>query len=186
MTRALLILGLIVAGPAGAYDYRVLHMVEDRNSHVILRISERPEDGDPPERGRADCNDLSALDRRGRNVARAFGRMFQESSIHIDRILTSRVCRQIEAAKLLQIGPVTELDLLDPVADGEVSEDRRDALLGYLDSLRAAETALLITHAAVVEALTGEVLAPGEGLVFTLPPFGEVTVRGRFDLPPQP
>ncbi|MGF1446232.1 MAG: hypothetical protein ACFBRM_08510 [Pikeienuella sp.] len=183
---ALILLALTLAAPtAGAYDYRVLHMIEDRHTHAIIRVSATPEGGDRPERGRADCADAAALGRRGRNIAAIFGRMFQNSSIHIDEILTSRVCRNIEAATRLQIGPVTELALLDPPEGSEIAEDRTEALLAYLDGLRASETALLITHQPIIEALTGETLEIGQGLVFTLPPFGEVTVRGRFDLPPQ-
>ncbi len=176
---------LLLAAPAAGYDYRVLHMIEDRHTHVIVHFSDPPEGGDPPERGRADCVDVDVLGRRGRNIARAFGRMFQNSGIHIDQILTNRLCRNIHAATLLQIGPVTELDLLDPPEDGEIGEERTEALLAFVDGLRAGETALLVTDNSVIEALTGETLAPGEGLVFTLPPFGEVKLRGRFDLPPQ-
>ncbi len=174
----------LLAVPATAYDYRILHMIEDRHTHAIIRVSAMPEEGDIAERGRADCSGIDALDRRGRNVARAFGRAFQRSSIHIDLIYTSNICRQIEAGRLLQIGPSNELDLLDPVADGEDAADRIDALLTMLDGLPPGETALLIAHQATIEALVGETLSVGEGLVFTLPPFGRPEMRGRFGLPP--
>ncbi len=182
-----LLVGLIVgAVPSmvGAFDYRALHLLEDRNTHAIIRVSEPPEGGDPPERGRADCSSLSVLSRRGRNVAMAFGRTFQRSGIHIDTILTSRVCRNIEAARLLQIGSVTRTDLLDPAPDAAAAQRQADDVLGLLDGLRSSETALLITHPDIIEALTGETLAPGEGLIFRLPPLGEPEVSGRLDLPP--
>jgi len=185
--RALIIaacLSALVAGPGTAYDYRTLHLIEDRHTHAIIRVSAVPEGGDLPERGRADCAGVDALDRRGRNIARAFGRAFQRSSIHIDLIYTSNVCRQIEAGRLLEIGPSNELDLLDPIEKGEDAADRMDALLTLLDGLPPGETALLIAHQATVEALLGETLAVGEGLVFTLPPFGRPELRGRFGLPP--
>ena len=175
---------LALPGFAAAYDYRTLHLLQDRHTHAIIRVSEAPEGGDTVVRGWADCSETDALDRRGRNVARTFGRMFQRSGLHIDEILSSRVCRNIAAGKALQIGPVKEEPLLDPLGEGESAEERLDRLLGLLEGLRPGETALLLTHPAIVEALTGETLAPGEGLVFRLPPFGEVTVVGRFDLPP--
>ncbi|MGF1500655.1 MAG: hypothetical protein ACFBSD_02475 [Paracoccaceae bacterium] len=178
------ILALPSAAGAQGYDYRVLHLIEDRHTHAIIRVSTRPEAGDPPDRGRAACNDVAALDRKGRNIALAFGRMFQRSGIHVDDIMTSRVCRNIEAARLLQIGPVKESALLDPIDGEEYPERRIDALLGEIDALRPAETVLLLTHAKNIDALTGETLAPGEGLVFRLPPFGDIEVLGRFDLPP--
>ena len=185
--RIALLAGLVIGAgalSAGAFDYRALHLLEDRNTHAIIRVSEPPEGGDPPERGRADCASLSVLSRRGRNMAMAFGRMFQRSGIHIDTILTSRVCRNIEAARLLQIGPATRTDLLDPAPDAAAAERQAEDVLGLLDGLRPSETALLITHPDIIEALTGETLSPGEGLVFRLPPFGEPEVSARFDLPP--
>lgn len=190
MTRAALrrltpLAALLIASPASAYDYRVLHMIEDRHSHVILRVSEAPESGDVPERGRAACADIPALTRTGRNVARTFGRMFQRSGIHIDLILTSRICRNIEAAKLMQLGPITEDARLDPPSGDEMPQDRAEAILGFIDGLRPSETALFVTHASVIEALTGDALEPGEGMVITLPPFGEIEVRGKFGLAPQ-
>lgn len=177
---------ILAAAPVSAqsFDYRTLHLIEDRNTHAIINSSDAPEDGDLPERGRADCARIQALDRQGRNVARAFGRMFQRSSIHIDAILTSRVCRKIEAARMLQIGPVSEEPLLDPFTEELDREARTEALLALLDGLGRGESALLLTHPDNVEALTGERLEVGEGLVFTLPPFGEIEVRGRFSLPP--
>ncbi|MEO0994928.1 MAG: hypothetical protein AAFX62_14110 [Pseudomonadota bacterium] len=181
---AVLLLPLL-AGPVSAYDYRTLHLIEDRRTHVIIRVSAQPEDGDREERGRAGCAGLETLGRTERNIARAFGGMFQRSSIHIDKILTSRVCRQIEAARLLAIGPVTAFDVLDPVGpNGEDTGEQVERLLSFLDGLRPAETALLFAHQATIEAMTGVSLGVGEGLVFTLPPFGEPKVRGRFGLPP--
>jgi len=187
MIRAALALALAflaAAQPAAAYDYRVLHLIEDRHTHVVIRTSEPPEGGDPPERGRSSCSAVDPLGRQERNVADALGRMFQRSSIHVDTILTSRVCRMIESARLLEIGPVTEEPLLDPFEEGEDREARTEALLSLIDGFGASETALLITQADNIEALTGQSLDVGEGLVFRLPPFGEFEVRGRFDLPP--
>ncbi|MEM1343038.1 MAG: hypothetical protein AAGI34_00500 [Pseudomonadota bacterium] len=180
---ALALLLLSTAATAQSYDYRTLHLIEDRHTHAVIRVTPAPE-AELPERGRANCNDVEGLNRRGRNTALAFGRMFQRSGIHIDEILVSRLCRTIEAGKLLSIGPVREFEALDPPAADELPDARLDAILGRIDSLRPSETVLLIAHHEIVEALTGESLEPGEGLVFRLPPFGEIEVRARFGLPP--
>jgi len=185
--RALCLLALILsAGAAGAqsYDYRALYLLQDRHTHAIIRVSEPPPGGDPPERGRADCTTVEALSRRGRNVARAFGRMFQQSAINFQTFLTSRLCRNIEAARLMALRPSDESALLDPAPDAETAARQAEDILGMLDGMRPSDTVLLLTHPDIVEALTGETLAPGEGLVFRLPPFGEPEVRARFDLPP--
>lgn len=175
---------MLYAAMAGAYDYRALHFLEDRHTHLILRISEEAPSGDGPERGRAACNAVKALGRTERNIAIAFGRALQRSGIHVDDILTSRVCRMIEAGKLMRLGPLKARAELDPLAEGDARQAQVDAMLSLIDSLRPSETALLLTHAANIEALTGETLAVGEGLVITLPPFGDIEIRARLGLPP--
>jgi phosphohistidine phosphatase SixA len=182
---ACLVLLIWPGQPAGAqdYDYRTLHLLRDSHTHVILRITEEPEDGDPPQRGRAACNAVQALDRRGRAIANGYSRMFQRYGIHLDNILTSEICRNVQAGIALQLGPVRANALLNPLPDGPEAERQTEALLGLIETLRPAENALLLTHESNIEALTGVTLAVGEGLVFRLEPFGEVEVRGRFTLP---
>lgn len=184
---ACLIATFLCAGAAAAegYDYRALYLLQDSRTHAIIRVSEPPDGGDPPERGRADCSSVETLSRRGRNIARAFGRMFQQSAINFQTFLTSRLCRNIEAARLMALRPSDESPLLDPAPDTETAERRADDIIGMLDGMRRGETALLLTHPDIVEALIGESLSPGEGLVFRVPPFGEPELRTRFDLPPQ-
>lgn len=175
---------MLLLTPAGAFDYRALHLLEDRHTHLILRLSEAPPEGDGPARGRAECNDVEAIDRKTRNLAQRFGRALQRSSIQIDAILTSRICRNIEAAKLLAIGPVTIVEALDPPPEGEVAEAQRDAILALIEDRRAYETVLLITHEPVIRALTGETLEVGKAMVFRLPPFDDIEVRATFGVPP--
>lgn len=182
---ACLTLLLIAAAGAAAqgYDYRALYLLQDSHTHAVIRVSEPPEGGDPPERGRSDCVSVEVLERRGRAIARAFGRMFQQSAISFQTFLTSPLCRDIEAARLMALRPSDESPLLAPAPDPETAADRADDILSRLEGMRPDETVLLMTHPDIVEALTGETLAPGEGLVIRLPPFGDVEVRARFDLP---
>jgi len=192
MIRALapvfaLALVVVAAQPAAAqgYDYRSLHLLEDRHTHLILRLSDPPEGGDPPERGRAECNDVNGLDRRGRNLANAFGRALNRSSIGFSDIYTSRICRNVEAAEILHMGPVKVRAELDPLPEDDAERRRQiDSVYALIEDARAGDTVLLLTHPGVIEALTGETLDVGEGLVFRLPPFGEVEVRARLGLPP--
>jgi len=182
---ACLALLLIAAAGSAAqgYDYRALYLLQDRYTHAVIRVSDPPDGGDPPERGRADCASVEVLDRRGRAIARAFGRMFQQSAINFQTFLTSRLCRDIEAARLMALRPSDEIALLDPAPDADTAARRAEDVLSLLEQKRPAETVLIMTHPDIVEALIGEPLAPGEGLVLRLPPFGEPEVRARFALP---
>ena len=181
---AFLLVATLALAPARAFDYRAMHLLEDRNTHLILRISDPPPEGDPPQRGRAECNDIDVLDRRGRNLANAFGRALNRSSIGFSDIITSRLCRNIEAATILHLGSVKVNPALDPLAEGEAGERQLDEVYSLIEARRDDQTVLLLTHPSVIEALTGEELTVGEGMVFRLPPFGEIEVRARFGLPP--
>jgi len=186
MTRVYLahLLTLLVVAPAGAFDYRALHLLEDRNTHLILRLSEAPEGGDLPERGRADCTAVNALNRKGRNLAAGFARALNRSSIGFAAVFTSRLCRNIEAAVILHLGPVKVEEALDPLAEGTLGEAQLDDVYALIEARRPSDTMLLLTHESVIRALTGEGLGVGEAMVIRLPPFGEVEVRARFGLPP--
>jgi len=191
MTRALLAVLIVATGlaalhlPAAAYDYRALHLLRDRHTHMILRLSEAPPEGDLPERGRADCNDVTALGREGRKLAAGFARALNRSSIGFSDIFSSQICRNIHAAEILHLGPVKVRPALDPLPPEGTERTRQlDALYALIEERRPAETVLLLTHQDVITALTGEELAVGEALIFRLKPFGDVEVRARAGLPP--
>lgn len=177
--RAVIIFVSLILGASTAHpDERVLQFLEDRYTHALLHhvgpLSEHP----PVALGRADCTGVRALSRGQTNLARQLGRIFERSGIHIDLIAASRWCEAVQTAQLLQLRPVTEeplLNLLD-----EDPEAQTDATLALLDGQRASETALLVTHGANIEALTGRATVPGEIIVFRLRPGADIEIRGAF------
>ncbi len=180
LSAACLVLALSAPAPGAADDRRTLQFLEDRHTHALLHV---PPGDDTGARGRADCAGVKALDRRGRNLVRVVGRTLERSGIHFDLILTSRACTALHTATGLKLGPVTEEPALDPGQDETALIDSADTVLSILDGLRRTETALIIADAAVIEALSGETPAPGEIVVFTLPPGGEPALRGLFGVP---
>src|SRR5438874_13160714 len=62
--------------------------------------------GDPPGFKLDDCATQRNLDERGREQARALGEAFRKHGVRVDRILSSPVCRCLDTARLMAVGPV--------------------------------------------------------------------------------
>ena len=159
-------------------DERILQYLEDRYTHALMRQVGDETDGGPLALGLADCVDKRGLNRRQRNLARRLGKIFERSGVHIDLIATSAWCRAIESAKTLKLRPVTVEPILNDAdsADAEAAE----RVLDLLDSMRATETALLVTHSGNIKALTGRDSHPGEIIVIRLRPGSDLELVGAF------
>ena len=167
---------LVVATPAQA-DQRILQFLEDRYTHALMRhVGDEAEE--PLALGLANCVDKRALNRSQRNLARRLGRIFERSGVHIDLIATSAWCRSIETAKTLKLRPVT----VDPNLDASAPDDteRAEVILELLDSMRASETALMVTHSGNIKALTGRDTKPGDIIVIRLRPGQGLEIVGAF------
>lgn len=178
----LICLSLLVHSGAVA-DERILQFLEDRYTHALMR-QVGPEANDAPAAlGRADCVERRVLNRHQRNEARRLGRIFERSGIHIDLLATSRWCRAIETAQLLKLRPVREEGALDALSAAPSDQSAEIApILDLLDGLRSTETALLVTHASNIKALTGRRTQPGEVIIFRLRPGEDLVVWGSYRL----
>ena len=170
--RLCLFLPLVLATTQAAADERIIQYLEDRYTHALMRQV------GPEALGVADCTDRKALNRHQRNLARRLGRTFELSGVHVDLLATSAWCQAIETARLLQLRPVTVEPALNAFAPDDT--DAADAVLDLLDGMRASETALLITHASNIKALTGRASHPGEVIVVRLRPGEDLRVLGFY------
>lgn len=185
LLRNLAIIALICTlAPATVMaDERILQFLEDRYTHALMRQVGAEAVGQPAALGRADCVEQRALNRHQRNEARRLGRVFERSGIHIDLLATSRWCRAIETAQLLKLRPVREESALDALsANEEEAADQVAAILDLLDGMRSTETALLVTHASNIRALTGRRTDPGEVIIVRLRPGEDLMVWGSYRL----
>ena len=175
---AFVALATVLAPVQGRADERILQFMEDRWTHALLRHVGDESDSGPLALGLADCVDKRALDRRRRNAARRLGTIFERSGVHIDLIATSEWCRAIETAKLLKLRPVT----VEPSLNASAPDDSEAAerILDLFDSMRASETALIVTHAGNIKALTGRDSSPGEVIVVRLRTGEDLEIIGAF------
>src|ERR1700675_4539048 len=108
LALAALSISLIVAPVAAADDSLEAWAALVNGSHVaLIRHGNAPPGyGDPPGFKIDDCTTQRNLDERGRAQARALGEAFRSHGVRVDRIVSSPVCRCLETAHLMAVGPV--------------------------------------------------------------------------------
>jgi phosphohistidine phosphatase SixA len=149
---------------------------------VLMRHSHAP--GDPPDKdldNLKNCKTQRNLDEAGRAQARRTGDEFRKRGFKQARIFSSQYCRSLETGRLLKLGPVTELPILNQlfyaqlIALREASEKVRQ----FMKAQSGKEPALLVSHVSNIQALAGVQLDSGEAAAVHLTPSGDVVVAGR-------
>jgi phosphohistidine phosphatase SixA len=144
----------VSASPAGKSAMEALA----RPGHVLLmRHAHAPGVGDPPGMTLGDCASQRNLDERGRRQAVKLGERLRTAGVTVARVYTSQWCRCRDTARLMALGPVEELPVLNSFFEQpEVREERLRELRAFLAGLpRDGASVVLVTHQVTVTALTG-------------------------------
>lgn len=169
---------LSAAPPAAAISLKELQYLEDPNTHAILNAAPAR---DPESRRNArtdECSPRQDLTGVGQLLARKVGTVIQKAGTRIDYVLSSPLCNAMVTARQLELVPVTvQAFLAAEPPEGWSAEDQRDEAIFYLAGLRPLETALLVTHGQNIAMLTGLETVPGQLLIVTVSPLGELDVR---------
>jgi phosphohistidine phosphatase SixA len=134
---------------------------------VIRHGNAPPGYGDPPGFKIDDCTTQRNLDEQGREQARALGGAFRNHGVRVDRILSSPVCRCLETAHLMAVGPVEISWALVPDREPSVPV-RLLELKEMVSTWRGPGTLVLVTHALTVRPLIG--ILPDQGETVVLKP----------------
>lgn len=132
---------------------------------ILMRHAEAPGGGDPVGFVLADCTTQRNLSEAGRAQARRAGDLLKAKHVRIDRILSSRWCRTLETARLLDVGPVEPFAYLDSFFSDPGAGPGRTASVNELLREIGNQTLLLVTHQVNITALTGIFPASGEMIV---------------------
>ncbi len=153
--------------------------------HVaLMRHAEAPGVGDPPGFRLDDCATQRNLNEAGRRFSRQLGEEFRRRGVARARVLSSRWCRCLETARLLDLGPVEPGGLaLDSFFETPENRARSTEALRRLvaDLPRDGGVSVLVTHQVNVTALTGVSPPSGGIVVLRLLPDGGYAVAGRLD-----
>jgi len=133
---------------------------------LLLRHALAPGTGDPPGFRLDDCSTQRNLSAAGREQAQALGDRLRTAGIHEARVYSSRWCRCLETARLLDLGPVEPLPALDSFFQQRSERPARtQAAREFLQELPPGAPVVMVTHQVNIFALTGEFTPSGGGIV---------------------
>ena len=184
LALAALALSLIVAPMGAVADERDAWTALVNGSHVALvrHGNAPPGYGDPPGFKIDDCATQRNLDELGRAQARAVGEAFRQHGVQVDKILSSPLCRCLETARLMALGPV---ESVLAVASSDRSPEGLPALKQMVANWRGPGTLVLVTHAFTVKSLVGIMPEQAETVVVRPKPGDQVGMDlvGRVSTP---
>ncbi|MDR5885764.1 histidine phosphatase family protein [Vreelandella janggokensis] len=178
-----LLLAIVGALPLGVQaNEAIWQSLEEGGLVVLMRHALAPGIGDPPgfERGR--CETQRNLSGEGRAQARAIGEAFHERDIPIGAVYSSRWCRALDTADLMELGDVEPAPWLDSFFRGRGDRDViTQAALEQIAAWEKSGNMLLVTHQVNISALTGRGVGSGE-MVVVRPTADGLEVVGRLDV----
>jgi phosphohistidine phosphatase SixA len=139
---------------------------------------------EPPGIDLRNCALQRKLDDAGRTQARRVGEAFRRRGIVKVRLFSSQFCRCLETARLLGLGPVSELNILNYLTFSEPAQLQMEAekFTAYLKTAPARPLAVFVTHVSNIKAVTGITPDSGELVVVKFDAAGKLAVVGR--IPP--
>ncbi|MBY3755074.1 histidine phosphatase family protein [Azospirillum formosense] len=155
--------------------------IDPRGLIVLMRHAEAPGVGDPPNFQLRDCATQRNLGASGREQARRVGDRLRSLGVQRAAVYSSQWCRCLETARLLDVGSVQELPVLNSFFDRREAQDAQIASLRrFLAGLPAGGApVVLVTHQVVVTALTGVYPASGESVLLRADGTENPTIEGR-------
>ena len=161
----LAIIGFCCAARAESPDATVWTALKD-GGIVLFRHANAPGVGDPPGMKLGDCKTQRNLDETGRAQARQIGRSFQAKGVSAGRVIASQWCRAMETAELAFPGRVeAEPEFNSFFDDRSKSSAQTERARKILLAWRGPDALVVVTHQVNIQALIGQALSSGEGVV---------------------
>ncbi len=151
---------------------------------AMMRHASAPGTGDPAGFRLEDCTTQRNLSVAGRAEAEAIGAALRARGVTVNDVYSSRWCRCLDTARLLQLGKVVPFSPLDSFFNRPEQEaPQLAALRVWLSKPRPGGNAVLVTHQVVVTALSG--IFPRSGEIVVAKPLadGSLSVVGRIPPP---
>ena len=181
----LVLLGLAPA-LANASEINLATRLQQGGHVLMMRHAYAPGFGDPPGFTLDECSTQRNLDAGGRAQATAIGDWLRRQGVREAQVYSSQWCRNLETARLLNLGPVTPLPALNSFFE---REQDRVGILVALNAFLARQPAdgpllILVTHFVNIEAIAGSGVGSGEAVLLELKAGASPRVIGRVDFTP--
>lgn len=150
----------------------------------LLRHAHAPGVADDPDMELDDCSTQRELDAKGREQARAIGERLRAHGVDDRAVYTSRMCRAIDTAELLDVGGVRPLPGLDSYfGDDERRESILTSLRTFLRTDMLTPPPILVTHTPNIREISGEEPKQGGMVVVRVTADGDIETVGSIPPP---
>ncbi|RUR30178.1 histidine phosphatase family protein [Vreelandella andesensis] len=162
-----LFVGILGMLPTSAQaDESTWQALQEGGLVILMRHALAPGIGDPAGFELSLCGTQRNLSAQGRAQAEAIGRLFRERNVPVADVYSSRWCRALDTAELMDLGHVEPAPWLDSFFR---QRSERDAQTRTARELIAAwqgpGNLLLVSHQVNITALTGGGVSSGEMIV---------------------
>ncbi len=166
-----------------ALDEAGLWQALKSGGHVaVMRHALAPGTGDPSNFALRDCATQRNLSQEGRDQSGRIGARFRAKGIAAAEVYSSQWCRCLETARLLELGPVSELPIVNSFFQAwEKRDGQTRALRDWLRQQDLARPTVLVTHQVNITALTGVFPSSGEIVFLRRDEAGELLVIGTIE-----
>jgi broad specificity phosphatase PhoE len=149
---------------------------------VLIRHAIAPGTGDPPNFRLGDCSTQRNLAESGRDQAKRIGERFRANGITAAHVFSSQWCRATDTARLLGLGTVEPLPLLNSFFQQGDARAQTRATRQWLAKRDLSQPTVLVTHQVNITSLTGVHPASGEMVVARSDAKGELKVVGTLSV----
>jgi 8-oxo-(d)GTP phosphatase len=165
--------------PAAGDEATLWHALRSGGHIALLRHADAPGIGDPEGFRLGDCATQRNLGDKGRGQAARIGERFRANGLTEARVLTSQWCRCLETARLLRLGLVAELPVLNSFFQhaGRGGPQTR-ALRQWIAAQDLSRPVVLVTHQVNITELTGVYPTSGELVIVRRVGNGALAVAG--------
>ena len=150
---------------------------------ALLRHALAPGTGDPTEFKVDDCRTQRNLSGAGQRQAARIGDRFRENQIKRAQVFSSQWCRCLDTAKLLELGPVQILPMINSFFGR--SQNRKPQTLAlkawltdWFSATNFEDPVVLVTHQVNITALTDVYPNSGEMIIIRQSAEGDIEVMG--------
>ena len=162
MTIFVTIVVLLVSVKVACAD-NVWSTLNSGNHFVLMRHALAPGYGDPDAFDVKDCKTQRNLNDEGRYQSKKIGDLFRLNGISKAIVYSSQWCRCLDTARLLDLGEVSELPLLNSFfRNFDREKIQTETTMQWLQSLPLGLPTVLVTHQVNITALTGHSPESGE------------------------
>jgi len=155
----------------------------DGGNIYLLRHALAPGTGDPDNFDVDDCDTQRNLSKEGRNQSVRIGEKLRDNLKIPPQIFSSQWCRCRETAKILSLGYVTELPILNSFFENFHLKDKQTTQLkDWLFQLNNKMPIILVTHQVNITALTEVYPSSGEIVVIRVTDLVGVQIVGRISI----